>query len=264
MGERRVVNGWIYEMGDDGVARRVGPSGNRAVPVGPPNPRLPAQVQGDILGNRRTQTQTIGDALQNAINQATLQAQIRQRNAQAVQAEADAQAARMRALGITPERLGQLKDRDTAINNLERLTADMERQYQQNFRGKPAGRLFGLTELLPGWMNEDNQRFTNAGNRAGAFISSILGIQGKEADAAAEYERKIVPYLPQASDRDGTIEDKLRMLNDFINAQRSSTNAALGRPAQPARRSSLDRPPDRRQQQQARSRVVDFSQYGRR
>ncbi len=55
MAERRIINGWIYERGDDGVARRVGPAGgDMPAPLTGGNPRLPAQVQGDILGNAQT------------------------------------------------------------------------------------------------------------------------------------------------------------------------------------------------------------------
>ena len=72
-------------------------------PVGPRNPRLPAQVKGDILGNAntaattgRTVVQTRGDQIDNATKAATQAAIIRK-------AQADAKAAENAARVITPE-----------------------------------------------------------------------------------------------------------------------------------------------------------------
>ena len=189
-------------------------------PVGPRNPRLPAQVKGDILGNAntaattgRTVVQTRGDQIDNATKAATQAALIRK-------AQADAIAAENAARGLTPEIMQQIKQRNNSLSVIDDTLNQIQRQYEQNFKG--AGGLSGrgrIQEILPAkipftgvTINSPNARFNNLGSRAGAMFKPLIAPGAKDADAASEYEKKVIPFLPSAGNSDAEIEDKIRQL----------------------------------------------------
>lgn len=237
------------------------------VPDGPqqvaaPNP---LKVQGARAGVESTQVGTQGKVLDNTITKATLKDVVRKTKAEADKAEADAKAAQDAARGFAkPDsvRRATLSDRMTALKNLETVLADLEGQYVRNFQGQKPSRGFGLAELLPEWASGTNQKFNSTALRAGPFIQSILGLGSKEADAAAEYEKKVMPFIPRAGglgsgfipnpEHDETTESKLKMMNDFLNQQRSATYVNLGKPAPRPRRSALDRQAPKKQQSRVR------------
>lgn len=191
-----------------------------ATPVGPRNPRLPAQVQGDILGNAntaattgRTRVQTQGDMIDNRTKAATQAAMIAKARAEAIAAE---NAAR----GLTPEIMQQNKQRAASLSVIDDTLNQMQRQYEQNFRGN--GGVSGrgrLSEIIPAkipftdiTINSPNARFNNLGSRAGALFKPLIAPGAKDADAASEYEKKVMPFLPSAGNSDAEIEDKIRQL----------------------------------------------------
>ena len=192
-------------------------------PVGPRNPRLPAQVQGDILGNAntaattgRTVVQTRGDQIDNATKAATQQAII-------AKANADALTAQNTARGITPEFLQQQMNTRKALAPLGSIIDDLQRQYERNFRGSGGTSGRGvLAEILPGsimgrTVNSANDVFNSTAMRAGPFIKPFVAPGGKDADAAAEYQQKVMPFIPQAGDSDAKIESKINQLRALYN-----------------------------------------------
>jgi len=216
-------------------------------PVGPRNPRLPAQVQGDILGNAntaattgRTVVQTRGDQIDNATKAATQQAII-------AKANADALTAQNTARGITPEFLQQQMNTRKALAPLGSIIDDLQRQYERNFRGSGGTSGRGvLAEILPGsimgrTVNSANDVFNSTAMRAGPFIKPFVAPGGKDADAAAEYQQKVMPFIPQAGDSDAKIESKINQLRALYNRYMGVKSAPAKKPA---------------------SQVIDFNHWG--
>lgn len=192
-------------------------------PVGPRNPRLPAQVQGDILGNAntaattgRTVVQTRGDLIDNQTKAATQAALI-------AKAQADAKAAQNAANGITPEYMQQQAMQRKAMAPLGPLIDDLQRQYERNFKGNGGTSGRGvLAEIMPGsvfgrTVNSANDVFNSTAMRTGPFIKPFVAPGGKEADAASEYQQKVMPFIPQAGDSDAKIESKINQLRALYN-----------------------------------------------
>jgi len=199
--------------------------------IAPADPRLPAQVQSAQLGNRKA-AQDIGiDAAANNRADIELKAKLYSMGLQLDQNGSLAPIQNWKPVkGADTQRAAQLRDRVTAMTNLSGVLKDLQGQYDRNFKGAPANRLFGLTEMLPGVASAKNQTFNDSALRAGPFIQSILGLTGKESDAAAEYERKVMPFIPSAGKFDDTNESKLRNLWDFLQTQRAATYGELGVP----------------------------------
>lgn len=219
--------------------------------VGTADPRIPLAMENTQAQTGRTVTQTRGDQIDNATKAQTSPYVVQK-------ARADALAAEKTARGLTPELQQQAQGKLSALANLEDVLTDLEGQYARNFKGQPLTRGFGLTELVPGKVtipftgfslpiSPTNNKFNSTGLRAGPFIQSILGLGSKEADAAAEYERKVLPFIPQANDDDTTIASKLGQMRRFLERQRAGTQKQLGIKASPM-------PAPKKQ-----SRVIDFN-----
>ena len=119
---RNKVTGEIVEIPDAPGAR----------PIGPSDPKVPLQVRGAELGNQRTQQQMDQDA-------ALLPYRKRVMSAQAQKAEREAARA---AKGPPPTageitRRNELRDKLSAMKNLEANLNAMEEQYQRTFRIAP-------------------------------------------------------------------------------------------------------------------------------
>lgn len=214
----------------------------------PADPRFPyqaplaaGQVANTNANTGRTVVQTQGDITDNQTKKATQPYAI--------------QKARNEAMGLSPEIIAARKDKAVSLNNFGGIIDDLENQYRQSFKG--AGGTSGrgrFAEWLPGnlmgrTVNEANDRFNSAGNQAGSFITNILGLGAKGTDAAAEYERKVVPFLPQAGDSDAKIEDKLKRLRALHAEQARSIGMALPRaPANAPRKAAP---------------VIDFNKWGK-
>lgn len=210
-------------------------AGSQGVPIGPQDPAAPFRGQQAATGIQAQQSNIQSDAINRArtgqqMGQDAVMLPPKLRTATAEAAIKEAEARRVQAPGgaLTAEQRQSLKDRLVSLQNLEGVIGDLEGQYKSNFKGRPSSRLGGLTEFLPGALSSTNQKFNSTALRAGPFIQSILGLTGKEADAAAEYERKVMPFVPRASDYDATTESKLKQLRTFLNTQRTNTYGQLG------------------------------------
>lgn len=217
-----------------------------AIPGGEKDPNYIRQVKGIETG-----IDTAGQIAAARVK-AALDAQNQARLQQQKAAIDAAQAARNRQANVntlTPEMAGDLKTRLAAMGELQKRLNEMKGMYAKNFQGQPASRGFGLTEMLPEFMSPTVQDFNQKGRRMGPIITSVLGLGSKNTDAATEYQQKVVPFIPQASNFDGTTEDKFRDIQSMINTQNALVRKQLGLP--PLRAAKPD-------PKQAPAKVVNF------
>lgn len=220
------------------------PDGPARPPMNPEMPFKAPQAQANVNQTQATTGKTIVDTRKTDQDikhaDALFNPDLRKKTAEAALAELQLERAKQPGANLPPEQRLALQSRQTAISNLESVVNDIEEQYKQNFKGTMPwenGRWAGaLSEVVPGSVlgiptNPTNQKFDSTSLRAGPFIQSILGLGGKDADAAAEYERKVMPFIPKANEGDETTESKLKMLREFINTQKGATNQSLGAPA---------------------------------
>lgn len=228
MGERREINGVIYEKGDDGVIRRVqdaAPQGGGVsvvpLPMNPQEQAAERRAQADqALQERRF---AMEQANQNKApsgfrwgpggnlepipggpaDPATLQAATR-----------PALTAKERADAIAGY---------TSASNLDRIVRQLDEQYKA---GPGATRGFaGLRDYLP---TESNSQFDSTANAARGIVGSALGFTGGQLNTATEAAQAVGPYLPQAGDRDQVILDKIERLRQLANDARIRSVAILG------------------------------------
>lgn len=199
---RNRITGEIIEIPDQPGMQRVGPA----------NTMRPLQEQGAQLGNRRAQQQI--DAERQLVP-----LQVRKAQADALAAERSLSGKR-----TTPERYNELKDKMTALKNMEGSLTQLSKLYKDSFAGR------NLAEYLPGTMRPENTQFDRLANQMGPYIMSILGMTGKATDAAAEYKQKVGPFIPNRHDPDEATTQTLGNLYDMLQRQKESTYKELGRP----------------------------------
>jgi hypothetical protein len=211
------------------------------------NPRLPAQVQGDILGNAqtgastvRTKVQTVGDNIDNATKSATQSAVVAKAKSDAAKAAADAIAAANAARGLSPEVMAQNAQRRAALPTIDAGLKEFRDIYNHSFKGGGGSSGRGrMAEYMPSKVfgmttNTDNALLDNVGSRLGAMFKPLIAPGSKDADAAAEYERKVVPFLPQHGDSDPELESKYAALYALRNQMLGVNTAQRAAKAAPA------------------------------
>jgi len=196
------------------------------IQIAPADPKLPGQVVGQDLSNINAADNHAMAPLRAKI----LQGQIANMANNNRIAGVKLTAAENENKGLTPQRMAELQDRMTALRNMESALGNMEGQYRKSFAGKPASRMFGFSEYLPSVMRPENGQFDASGKQMGAYITSILGLNGKATDAAAEYKQKVEPYIPLSRDTDPVIASKLSNLRTMLNNQKMATFRTLGIP----------------------------------
>lgn len=147
---------------------------------------------------------------------------------------------------IPPARAAELKDRLTALQNMENSLEELTGLYNRSFKGGGVG---GLVEYLPGIARPENTQFDKLSKQMGPYIMSILGLSGKSTDAAAEYKQKVEPFIPSRYDRDAATEQTLGNLRRMLDTQKTATFKEAGIP--------LGAP---RKGQKKHSRVVDWNE----
>lgn len=121
------------------------------------------------------------------------------------------------------------KERSDAIagyrsaESLDRIVAQLEQQYQAG-PGATKG-LAGLQDYLP---LTANRQFDSTGNAARGIVGQALGFTGGQLNTAREAEMAVGPYLPQSSDRDEVIRDKIARLKELANDARARSVSILG------------------------------------
>jgi len=101
----------------------------------------------------------------------------------------------------------------TGQRNLQRAIDDIKRQFAAG-PGRTSG-IAGLTDYLP---TTENQQFDAAGNAVRGFVGPALGLSGGQLNTEKEAQRAVGPYIPQSSDRDDVIRDKIRRLQGLADA----------------------------------------------
>lgn len=126
-------------------------------------------------------------------------------------------------------------------------------QYHKNFKGRGGSSQRGyLAELMPGnifgrTINSANDTFNSTAMRAGPFLMSIMFPNAKATDAAAEYQQKVMPFIPKAGDSDEVMADKINQLRRIYQGQLKATGGA------PATANAPRKQP----------KVIDFNQWGK-
>lgn len=149
--------------------------------------------------------------------------------ARATEAEANAAIAQRNATtnnqrsGVTPAvRAASIAGYKTS-QQLRRLITEMETLYKSG-----AGATKGINSLVDYLPTTTNKRFDAAGNAARGIVGSALGFTGGQLNTAAEAAMAVGPYLPQSSDRDEVIQDKIKRLRDLADQAEQRSVAQLG------------------------------------
>jgi hypothetical protein len=106
---------------------------------------------------------------------------------------------------------------------LDKVIAQLEEQYRAG-PGATSG-LGGILDYLP---FEENQRFDSTGNAARGTVGQALGFTGGQLNSVQEAEMSVGPYLPQSSDKDGVIRDKIGRLKQVRDDAMARSIAMLG------------------------------------
>lgn len=93
---------------------------------------------------------------------------------------------------------------------------------------KGPGATSGVAGLQDYFPSTAAKRFDTAGNKARGTVGQALGFTGGQLNTAAEASAAVGPYLPQSSDRDAVILDKIASLEALANDARTRSIAVLG------------------------------------
>lgn len=213
-------DGVVYEDLGDGNVRAIGYAAS-------PAPAAPAMPQGFTIGSPnpvKQQTEVLQlDKLRADIGRQPAIADAELRGKQLANEKAARDLSAQSTVNLTA------KERADAIAGyksgaaVERLVADLERLYAEG-PGATSG-IKGLRDYLP---TEINQRFDNAGNAARGNVGTALGFTGGQLNTATESAQSVGPYLPKASDRDGTIRDKIARLKQLAEDAKARSTQILG------------------------------------
>jgi hypothetical protein len=106
---------------------------------------------------------------------------------------------------------------------IDKLVKDIEEKFAAG-PGKTTG-LKGLRDFLPSTVND---QFDTAGQSVRGQVGTALGFTGGQLNSPIEAKMAVGPYIPQASDRDATIKDKIKRLKDLAQQARQRSIQVLG------------------------------------
>lgn len=163
------------------------------------------------------------------VDEATRDARIRRENAEAEAQELENTVTRReieegpQAAPISGAQRSEGIQGFTSSMALNDIIAGLEQRYEEGPGG--TGGLRGVLDYFP---REANQRFDRAANAARGTVGDVLGFTGGQLNSAAEAQMNIGPFIPQASDRDATIEDTIGRLRDLQRQGIERSVAILG------------------------------------
>lgn len=204
-------------------------------------PQMPADPTFDYKGPQAAaQAQNTGATAQ--VNSATIPAQIAKAQADATAAQRGSQTAGLgegmmwgpdgrtavaipgyTRQGLSPEVRQKALAQWESAQTLDNTINELEKLYKEG-PGATHGAM-AIEDYLPTTANE---RFNTAANAARGIVRNALGLTGGEANTAAEAQMNLGAYIPQASNRDKTIEDSLGRLRRLRELARSQATATLG------------------------------------
>lgn len=205
MPQARDEAGNIWETDAQGNPVRLLRVGGSAPSSVAPNP---IKVREANAGYDSTVTGTQGKVLDNRITAATLPAQITKTNAEATQAQ---QGTRMNGLG--DKQYSDALDQFNSAMQIQTLLGDLRGAYKEG-PGATKG-LAGFQDYVPDFLNGGNERFNTAANRMRAFAKAGTGATGGENNTATEMKINLGSYIPSSRNRDATIEDNFKAMNDL-------------------------------------------------
>lgn len=209
---------YVDEAGNPIGLAQAAPQGGASVVA--PNPvqaqRQGADLTGANLGNQKT-------AQQIALEAAKVPYAPRQAAAETTKAETEAQTAKL-ALQKAQREAALPVAGQTGRANLQRAIDDIRAMYAAG-PGRTSG-VSGLTDYLP---TTANQQFDAAGNAVRGFVGPALGLSASQLNTEKEQQRSVGAYIPQASDRDAVIEDKIRRLQGLADAMAGGRQSAQQR-----------------------------------
>lgn len=209
MAERRIINGYIVERGDDGQIRTIGPANTAPQMPADPGFQYEGQSAAASLEGQRLTNQERSEALRD-----------RQRGKlkEGYRWAADGVTAEP-IPGIAPEKSAtQIAAEEKANSESKRastiasLMADVRGLYGRDIKG---GWPNAISGRVPALFRPENEEFNAAANGILPLIRPLVAQTAKEGDSDKEME-VFMAYIPRASDNDRTIERKLSMLETLI------------------------------------------------
>ena len=212
MAERRIINGYIVERGDDGQLRTIGPA-NGPAPQMPADPTF--QYEGPQASATLTKTQ-----LDNKVTEATLPYALRKAAADAAAAEAAA----AKAGQAGPESETQLKAGATAgdLRTMMQTINELQTLYNQNLAGQ--GPLQSIGEYFP---SNANDRINTLSAGLGQLGMSAFRVPGSGEQSDRELANFIDANQPSTWNRDSGFIGKL----DNLRRRAENRLQELGQPA---------------------------------
>lgn len=217
-------DGVVYEELPDGNVRVVGhaeapaPAQGGGMVLGGANPKLSGEVA--------LQQAALAKAARDAANAGSDKIKS---DADARKAVADAAKAEREAAGSVPmtavERAAAIAGYKSS-EQLGKIITDLQAQYKVG-PGATSG-FAGLQDLIPDRFSETNAKFNNTGNSARGIVGSALGFTGGQLNTENEATKSVGPYLPQSSDYDSVIEQKIQTLKELQQTARERSIAQLG------------------------------------
>lgn len=125
--------------------------------------------------------------------------------------------------GLTPE---VRKDAIAGYN----ASAALQRQIDEikaKFDAGP-GKTKGIAGLRDYLSTTENLQFDEAGNAARALGGPVLGFTASQMNTEKEQARNMGPYIPQSSDRDAVIQDKINRLQGLVDLGKERSIQVLG------------------------------------
>lgn len=178
------------------------------------------QAEADLNRTRASTTKTQVDA---SVAQATAPASIQKAEADARKAAAEAEKIESgRDMLSATERANALTGYQSALA-LTNIIADLEAKYREG-PGSTSG-VMGVADYLP---TEANQRFDKAANAARGIVGQALGFTGGQLNSAEEAKLNIGPYIPDSTDKDGSIEDAIERLRELQRQAMQRSISILG------------------------------------
>ena len=222
MAERRIINGYIVERGDDGQIRTIGPAN--------PSPQMPADPSFQYEGPKAA-ADVRGSELDNRYKQIQIQEATEGKLPVGWRRRADGSAEPIPGVPVkdpnkpaltAAERANAIAGYQSALA-LDKVISQLEDQHKTG-PGSTSG-LGGIADYLP---FEENQRFDSTGNAARGTVGQALGFTGGQLNSVQEAEMSVGPYLPQSSDKDAVIRDKIARLKQVRDDARARSIAMLG------------------------------------
>lgn len=117
------------------------------------------------------------------------------------------------------------------LNNLAGYVTNLRQQYSQNFAGKGVG---ALAEYAPAWARPENGVFNDTSGSLLADMARAKGLTSQQFNTPAEQRMFFQPLIPNSSDTDEQIVNKLNMLDRMVQTGRNNfANQIVAQGGQP-------------------------------